>query len=283
MSNSPITSLPYSPREQRGWYFYDWANSAFSTTVVTLFLGPYLTALAKAGARADGYIYALGIPIEPRAYWSYLVALSVILQVIFLPVIGAIADYSHRKKQLLALFAYGGALPTVAMFFLQGRAYLWGGCLFVVANLSFGASCVIYNSYLPEIASVEDRDRVSSRGWGVGYLGGGILLALNLVLFLKAEAFGLTEGQAVRICLCSAGLWWAGFTLIPLSALRPRPAARQPVAGNHPFASSFGQLLRTVRDLRHYPRALLSWPRTFYTMTRFRPSSPWPRSSATMN
>ncbi len=246
----------YSRREQRGWYFYDWANSAFSTTVVTLFLGPYLTALAKAGARADGYIYPLGVPVEPRSYWGYLVSLSVILQVILLPVFGALADYSRRKKLLLALSAYCGALPTVAMFFLRGQAYLLGGLLFVVANVSFGASCVIYNSYLPEIASVDDRDSVSSKGWGVGYLGGGLLLALNLLLFLKAPSFGLSEGQAVRISLSSAGVWWAVFTLIPLAALRRREPAHSPPPGERFLATGFRQLFRTLGDLRHYPQSV---------------------------
>src|SRR3954467_9572310 len=100
MTITPETT--YSKREQRGWYFYDWANSAFSTTVVTLFLGPYLTSLAKAGAAADGNIHPLGISVDPRAFWGYMVALSVLLQVIFLPVLGAIADYSNNKKRLLA-------------------------------------------------------------------------------------------------------------------------------------------------------------------------------------
>jgi UMF1 family MFS transporter len=240
----------YSRREQRGWYFYDWANSAFSTTVITLFLGPYLTALAKAGSGADGYIYPLGLPVDPRSYWGYLVALSVILQVLCLPVVGAIADATHRKKLLLALFAYLGALPTAAMFFLEGKAYLLGGLLFLIANVSFGASVVIYNAFLPEIAAEQDRDAVSSKGWGVGYLGGGLLLALNLLLYLKAGAFGLSEGQAVRISLSSAGVWWAAFTVIPLVSLHDRPRA----AGSS--TTGFSQLTHTPGDLRNHPQSL---------------------------
>ncbi|HWB99778.1 MAG TPA: MFS transporter [Bryobacteraceae bacterium] len=249
-------SLPYSRREQRGWYFYDWANSAFSTTSVTLFLGPYLTALAKAGASSDGYIAPLGIRVDPRAYWGYLVALSVLLQVIVLPLFGALADAGHRKKRLLALSAYAGALPAAAMFFLRDGSYLWGGVLFVVANVSLGASSVVYNAFLPEIAAPEDRDQVSSRGWGMGYLGGGLLLALNLILFLKAPAFGLTEAQAVRISLGSAGVWWAVFTLIPLAALRDRLPARRLAPDQAPHTSGFRQLFATLHDLRRYPKTV---------------------------
>src|SRR5690606_2920973 len=88
----------YSRREQIGWYFYDWGNSAFSTTVVTVFLGPYLTTVAQAAADANGMVYPLGIPILADSFFAYIISLSVVLQVFFLPILGAVADYSHRKK-----------------------------------------------------------------------------------------------------------------------------------------------------------------------------------------
>ena len=112
------------------------------------------------------------------------------------------------------------------MFFLTGGAYLFGGILFMIANLAFGASIVVYNSFLPDIAPPEERDAVSSKGWGIGYLGGGLLLALNLLLFAKTKPLGISEGLAVRINLASAGVWWALFTIIPLLAIRSRPASR---------------------------------------------------------
>ena len=126
-----IARMSASTREQRGWYLYDWANSAFSVTVVTLFLGPYLTSLAKASAGADGRIHLLGMPIDPRSYWSYLVGFSVALQVLFLPVIGAIVDYGRRKKEALAATAYLGAAAAAAMYFVSEGKYLLGGALFL--------------------------------------------------------------------------------------------------------------------------------------------------------
>ena len=176
---------------------------------------------------------------------------------VFLPILGAIADYSHRKKQMLALFAYIGAFATMGLYFLQGTNYLLGGGLFVLANLSFGASIVSYNSFLPDIASPEDRDRVSSVGWAIGYLGGGVLLALNLYLFSKADSFGLTSAQAVRISLASSGAWWAVFTLIPLSTLRNRLPAKEPPAGQHFIATGFKQLRHTIGSARRYRQTLL--------------------------
>lgn len=246
----------YSVREQRGWYFYDWANSAFSTTVVTLFLGPYLTAVAKAAANGSQRVYPLGIPVDSRSYWGYLISLSVITQVVCLPILGALADYSHRKKELLALFGFLGAGATAAMFFVEGTSYLLGGALFLIANLAFGCSVVIYNSFLPEIAPESEQDSVSSKGWGLGYIGGGLCLALNLFLYAKAEAIGISEGLAVRINLASAGLWWGLFMIIPLLTLRKRPAARVRTDGPGLLAVGFGQIIQTVKDMRRYPQTL---------------------------
>ena len=248
-----MSGAEYSIREQRGWYLYDWANSAFVTTGVALFLGPYLTALAKAAADANGLVHPLGISVDARSYWSYLVSLSVILQVLVLPVVGAAADYGHRKKQYLAATAYVGAAAATAMFWLQGSAYLWGGALFIVANVSFGASVVVYNSFLPEIAPPEQRDAVSSKGWGIGYIGGGVLLALNLVLYLNAKRIGITDAMAVRISLGSAGVWWAVFTIPTLMTLRNRAKpVEQRTAG-----AVFGQLRHTLADIRRYPQTML--------------------------
>ena len=245
-----------STREQRGWYLYDFANSAFATTAITLFLGPYLTSLAKAAARADGLVHPFGIPVDPRSYWSYLVSLSVAVQVLTLPVVGAIADYGRRKKQVLAATAYLGATVAAAMFFLKDADYLLGGALFLVANVAFGASAVIYNSFLPEIALPELRDAVSSKGWGIGYIGGGLLLALNLALFQNAARIGITEAMAVRISLSSAGIWWGIFTIPTLLALKNRGAARHVPAGRTAVGMAVRQLAHTFRDVRRYPQAL---------------------------
>src|ERR1700722_16060564 len=240
-------AFPYSKREQRGWYMYDFANSTFASTVVTLFLGPYLTALAKAAAGADGRVHPLGIPVDPRSWWGYLISVSVVTQIFALPIAGTIADFSPNKKRLMALFAYTGALATAAMFFLHGDEYLFGGVLFLVANLMFGASIVVYNSFLPDIAPPEQRDAVSSAGWGIGYLGGGLLLALNLMLFMKAKALGLSESMAVRINLSSAGGWWALVSLIPLTAIRNRPPGRRHGADKG-LLHSFREFAVTLRD-----------------------------------
>jgi UMF1 family MFS transporter len=244
-------------REQRGWYFYDWANSAFSTTVAAVFLGPYLTAVTESAAGAGGFVHPLGIPVLAGSFFPYVLSLSVVLQVLALPLAGAIADRTQRKKQLLALFAYVGAVATMGMYLLQGSAYLLGGLLFLVANLAFGASVVVYNAFLPEIAEPDERDRVSSRGWALGYLGGGLLLGANLALFTVHETLGLSEEHAVRISLLSAGTWWALFSLIPLKALRNQSTAQPNEQDATALTAGFRQLLGTLRSARAYPQTLV--------------------------
>ncbi|MFE6624582.1 MFS transporter [Streptomyces sp. NPDC057740] len=247
-------------REQRGWYFYDWACSVYSTSVLTVFLGPYLTSVAEEAADADGFVHPLGIPVRAGSFFAYSVSLSVIVAVLVMPLVGAAADRTGRKKPLLGVAAYTGATATTAMFFLDGDRYLLGGVLLIVANAAQSVAMMLYNSYLPQIAPPEERDAVSSRGWAFGYASGSLMLIVNLVLYLAHDSFGVSESTAVRICLASAGLWWGAFALIPLRRLRdrraPSEAGQDAPAGKRRTAMGFRQLAATVRDMRRHPLTL---------------------------
>ena len=238
--NAPLVN---DKREIFGWTMYDWANSAFSTTVVTVFLGPYLTAISKAATTDTGGLLYLGnVPIRFDSFFTYAVSASVLLQVTFLPVLGALADYSHLRKQLLMFFAVLGSIATISMFFIGPSGYWLGAGLFILANVCFGASIVFYNSYLPSIASEDQRDHVSASGFAMGYLGGGLLLLLNLVLFLFGDKLGLTSALVARISLASAGVWWLGFSFLTFTRLRARHAVRPLPAGENYFTIGFRQL-----------------------------------------
>ena len=260
------TTVPVSNRRERtGWYFYDWAMSAFSTTVITVFLGPFLTSVTEQAAgcalgadECDARVHPLGISIAAGSYFPYLVSLSVLLTVFVLPVMGAVADRAERKKPLLAAAAFLGSGATIAMAFVTGERYLLGGLLFIVANIAFGASVVVYNSFLPRLAGPDERDKVSSRGWALGYLGGGVLLLLNLgvVTWLTIEGDDQRTLDLARWCIVSAGVWWAVFTLVPLRRLREHPSAEAGTAGGNVLTDGFRQLGRTVRSLRTYPLTL---------------------------
>jgi MFS transporter, UMF1 family len=253
------TTGPTSPpadhalrRERFGWYSYDWAMSVFNTSVTTVFLGPYLTSVAEEAAGPDGRLGFLGLSIPPGSWFSYVLSASVLLQVLVLPLAGAVADRTGRKRQMLAGFAALGALATTAMYFIADGRYLLGGVLFILANISFGAATVVYYSWLPDLAGPDERDAVSSRGWAFGYVGGALLLAVHLGLVLGAPSLGLTTGEAVRICLATAGLWWGAFTVFTVSRLRNRPVRDAP---DRP-RSGFRQLATTMREMRAFPLTL---------------------------
>ena len=265
-ANATPTDLPPAGRRERtGWYFYDWANSAFSTTVLTVFLGPFLTSITKVAAGCElgaddcaGRVHPLGISVAVGSYYPYVVSLSVFLTVFVLPVMGAIADRAPRKKLLLAVTAFIASAATMGFAFVTGDRYLLGGALFLIANISGGASIVVYNSFLPQLAGPDERDKVSSRGWALGYLGGGLLLAFNLVAVTVLSVDGDPHRtlDLARWCIVSAGVWWAAFTLIPLKFLREHPGAASTPARGNVLTDGFRQLGHTIRNLRAYPLTL---------------------------
>ena len=245
-------------REIFGWMMYDWANSTFSTTVAGALLAPYLTALAQTAVGENGVVLSLGPlgVITAKSFFPLCISLSVFLQVFMLPILGAIADYSNLKKRLMAFFCYLGVVATCLLFFIAGDAYLWGGLLFIVANLSFGAAIVLYNAFLPEICTEDATDKVSSRGFAMGYLGGGLLLAANFALLSLAPRLGISSGLAVRLSLLSAGIWWGGFALITFARLRSRAPARRLPAGQTYLTIGFTQVRETFRELARLPHTL---------------------------
>lgn len=253
-------------REQRAWYFYDWANSAYVTTVLTVLFSPYLASIAETAAcGAPGTpenpcttnLRILGLPLSPGSLPLYVITATTLLSALFLPVVGAIADRSHHKKHVLGGFAWVGAAAAASMVFVAGTNWQLGVALLFVGNVCLASSLVVYDAILCEIATADERDRVSSRGWALGYLGGGLLLVVNLGLVQGHAVLGLSTDTAVRISLLSAGLWWGAFTLIPFLGLRNRPpVAVVPEQGRF-VRQSVGQLLTTLREARAYPMTLL--------------------------
>ena len=244
-------------REQKSWYWYDWANSAYTTTIGTVFFGPYFINLAENAVGGEGGKFDVGpFRLPPDSLFFWLITVSTILSALVLPPLGAYADGVANKKRLLATLAWTGSLFAALIFFATGDNWMLAAVGIVFGNLFFGAAGVVNDSILPLISEEEERDRVSSRGWAFGYLGGGLLLVLNLAVFLGHDALGISEGLAARLCMLSAAAWWAGFTLIPFLRLRNHPPVDvEPVEGGA-LRRSFGQLAATLREMRSYPQAL---------------------------
>ena len=256
---SPVDRL----RQQKAWNWYDWANSAFYTTVLSVLFAPYLSTVAGNAAGctdADDVcsktVSLLGLDVAAGSLPFYLTSFATIASAFVLPIVGAFVDRSSRKKWNMAGFAFVGSFFAALLFFIQGDSWQLGAFAVVVASVMGGCSLVAYYAILCDISTEDERDGASSRGWAFGYLGGGLLLAINLGMYLGHDAIGLSEGMAVRLSLLSAALWWAGFTIIPLVRLRDYAAVDVVAVEGTLFERSFGQLFATLRDLRNYPMTL---------------------------
>ena len=250
---------PNDRREIFGWITYDWANSVFFTTVLGVLIGDTLTTFAQKAVGENGAVFTLGgyDIVTAKSIFSYSVGLSVFLQVFFLPVLGAIADYTHLKKTFMAFFCYLGAIGCCLLFFVSDSTYLLGFVLFIISNLGAGASVVFYNSFLNDITTEDRRDKVSSWGFAAGYISGFLVLVANLIFLRNAESFGISIGMAVRICLLAAGIWWAGFSVITFRLLKTRRPVRNSPAGKGYIRAGIGELIDTFRELNKLRQTLL--------------------------
>jgi len=247
-------------RARRSWYVYDWANSAFVTTTQTVLFAPYLTVLARRAACPEGTqgctntLSVLGIPVAPGSLALYTITVATLLSAVLLPFVGALADRTRHRHRLLGGFAWVGAAAGTAMVFMGGDRWWLGVLLALVAVMSLTCSLVVNDALLCDVSPPQERDKVSSRGWAAGYLGGFLLLGINLVLVSSPGTFGLDDEWAVRVSLASAGLWWGLFTIVPVLGLRRLPPRPVPVVADQ--LSPFRQLVHTLKGLKHHPQVL---------------------------
>lgn len=228
-------------RRVRAWSLYDWANSAFAVVVLAAVLPTYFVDVA--GTSLDS-------PATAAAYWAVIIAISLALVAVLAPVVGTMSDVVRGKKYLLAFFTLLGVGATGSLFFVSTGDWQLAGALFIVGRLGFGLANVFYDSLLPHVAVEEDQDRVSSRGYAYGYLGGGILLviAVALILLLPDE-----DNLGVRVSFIAVAVWWAVFSIPILRRLPEPPAAAAKLArGASVVRTSFGRLRTTFNSIRTY-------------------------------
>jgi UMF1 family MFS transporter len=247
-------------REIFGWMMYDWANSAFYTSVISVLIGPYLTALAQADVGRGGVIFRLGNQALVTAdnLFTTTLGISIFLQVFLLPILGAIADYTDLKKKMMAAFCYLGVVAGSILFFIKGDSYLWGCFLLLIANISFAAANVFYNAFLIDITTEDKRDRVSSYGYAFGYVGGIVMLAINILMVNYADKIGMTTSLAVRLSMLIASIWWGIFSVITFRLVRSRqPIENQNVKKRDLVKIGFRELIQTLRELAGLKYTLL--------------------------
>jgi MFS transporter, UMF1 family len=243
-----LERLGLGRRDLRAWAMYDWANSAVQTTIIAAIFPIYFQKVAAADLP--------GPVATSRFAWA--TTGSILIVAIIAPLLGAMADYAAMKKKLLAVFLAIGAASTAAMWFIMRGDWLFALVLFVITNVGVAGSIVFYESLLPHLVGEDELDRVSSAGYAVGYIGGGTLLAINVLMMSKPEWFFLPDrGTAVRASLASVAVWWVVFS-IPLFRQVPEPQRRierdeRPSA--NAFVTGARRLLETFHELRRYRQA----------------------------
>ena len=212
-------------RAIRGWCVYDWANSAFSTSITVAILPIYFAAIFTSEFHTGGPDF-LGSTLGAETLWAWTIGLSALLVAVSSPILGVIADRAPLKMWLLRTYASAGALFTFLLLFSAYTGHDWAwllGCFFI-ANVGFAGSCVFYNSLLPHIVKEEYYDDVSSRGYAYGYIGGGLLLAVHLVILVMFDY----DDLVTRLALASVGLWWYGWSLYTFATI-PEPHVENPL------------------------------------------------------
>jgi len=232
--------------ELRAWAMYDWANSAFQTTVITAVFPRFFSDYAAAGLTA----------VQATARFAWVSTIAAVIIALLGPPLGAFADARAAKKKMLAVSIAIGVVATLLMGLIGRGAWLYAALVFLVGNVAITASFVFYDSLLPHIASHEEMDRVSTAGYALGYVGGGILLVVNLIWILMPSWFGLPSTvAAIKLSFVSVAAWWLVFS-IPLFRRVPEPRAVL-TAGARPVRDAFGTVWRTFGELRGYRQAFL--------------------------
>jgi MFS transporter, UMF1 family len=236
-------------RVVNAWAMYDWANSAFAVVILTaIFPVYYRTLVTNAG----------GAPEDATAYWAYTTSLSMLIVALAGPLLGAMSDVMGAKKRFLGVALGFGVLGSMSLAFLGKDTFLLGSLLFAVGNLGFAGGNIFYESLLPMLARPNDLDRVSARGYAFGYLGGGLLLILNVLWLYWPERFGFPDRDfALRLCFVSVALWWLGFAL-PLFLKVSEPDAKNHARFSWRVVGIACQRLgQTLKQIRHYRQLTL--------------------------
>ncbi|NIS79885.1 MAG: MFS transporter [Anaerolineales bacterium] len=226
-------------RRIRAWTMYDWANSAFATTILAAVLPAYYSGVAGA---------TLPSPAVATAYWSTGLSISLFITAVLSPILGTISDVMRGKKSFLSVFVSMGVLATGLLILIDSGDWLLASILFILGRIGFTSANVFYDALLPHVAREEDRDRVSTRGYAMGYLGGGILLAVNIVMI---QFLGNIWGS--RLSFLSVAIWWAVFSIPVFRRVPEPPAATAKLGpGENVVSISFRRLWETLKDIRQY-------------------------------
>ena len=229
---------------------YDFANSAFATTILAVIFNQYFATVVAGGEKG---VEILGFRLHGASFFTFSVAVSMAISAVLSPLLGAVADASASKKKFLMVFCYTAVLFTGLLYFVQAGNYWRGAIFFIIANIGFAGGNVYYNAFLPEISNDENIGRISGLGWALGYIGGGALLAINLVMLKYPGWLGFPAGYfTVQDCFVSVAVWWLIFSVPTFLLLRERAQKTLPSFGKSYFAEGYQRLRHTFRRIRTF-------------------------------
>ncbi|WP_044641848.1 MFS transporter [Risungbinella massiliensis] len=230
----------------KSWVLYDWANSAFTTTIMAAVMPIFFSDVA-----------ASNLPkATATAYWGYTQSIALVFVFLLSPVLGAIADYAGNKKAFLRFFTYMGAIASSLLFFVGEGDWAFASLLVILGTLAFQGATVFYDAFLPELVPEQERDMVSSRGYASGYIGGGILLAINLLLIQMPDLFGINSLLATQISFLSVGIWWIAFSIPMFRNVPESTKNNKHISIPHQIQRGFKSVFSTIRQMKQYPELL---------------------------
>jgi len=242
-----------NPREVLGWSFYDIANSAFATTVMSVIFNKYYAGVVAGGAEGTVInLFGIESRIPGASMFTFSVALAMIIIAVTSPILGAIADYSGLKKRFLLIYCVVGAAFTALLATVDQGEVWWGGALFVIALMGFAGGNVFYNALLPEIAAREDLGKVSGIGWALGYLGGGLCLLINLCMLQYPSILGLREPTSIRAVFPVVAVWWLLFSIPTFLWVRERAPRQHKPPGQSYYQVGKARLMQTFKAVRRF-------------------------------
>jgi len=228
---------------------YDWANSAFATTIMAAIFPPFYRSLVIRAGFSEG---------SATAYWGYTTSIALMVIALIAPALGAVSDSTGGKKLYVAFFAWTGILSTTAFLFIDTDTWLLASTLFIMGNIGFAGANVFYESMLPHIAKKDDIDQISTKGYAMGYVGGGILLVINVLWILKPGVFGMPgTGFALRASFLSVAVWWAVFSLPFFRHVPEPPLIKKNDASVNPVYDGFANLSATFKEIKRYKQLLI--------------------------
>ncbi|MBW1768017.1 MAG: MFS transporter [Deltaproteobacteria bacterium] len=249
---------PNEKRERLGWCLYDWANSAFATTIMAAILPVYFAEIVVPDNGLDFVFLNLRGHLSATSLWGYASGLTSLLIMVSAPVLGAIADHSHRKKFFLMTFCYVGSLLTMLLFFSGQGDVFYTLVLFCMAHYFFVGGNVFYDAFLPFFSFGKDMNRLSGQGYALGYLGGGLLLALNILFIQSGYRFGVSKLMSIKLSLASAGFWWAMFGTLSFFLFHEKKGTPSPhIAILQAAKIGFRKTWHTARMVAGYKHLLI--------------------------